>query len=272
MLGHVLTTSRKHRARAGNAVYNNSMTAPLGFPAVLARYLELSGLTQRALSARSRVSPASLSRYLSGKTRPSRGAVAALDTALGANGALLAAWENTVTDDLPPFLLDVDVLEREAVRIDLVSPLAVPGLLWCPSYAELAYEAGRRVRDVRRLAQLRSERLGQLSAKVSAVFPLAALTHAPDDVRAEQVAHLLDLPDRVRVHLLPEGTILMGFPGPFQVFKLPEGREVAVSDHLEGSQVHPDSALPRTRELVRDALALALPPQTSMVELRRMAA
>ncbi|WP_158613049.1 Scr1 family TA system antitoxin-like transcriptional regulator [Nocardiopsis sp. Huas11] len=247
------------------------MVNPLGFPAVLARYLELSGLTQRALCARAQVSPASLSRYLSGKTRPSRGAVTALDMALGANSALLTAWEDSVTDDLPPFLRDIDTLEREAVRIDLVSPVTVPGLLWCPSYAELVYRSGRKVRDVPRLARLRSERLGHLHGEVHAVFPLTALTWAPDSVRAEQVEHLLNLPDRVSVHLLPEGTLLFGVPGPFSLFRMHGGREVASSDHLEANAVYGDAVLPRVRELVRDAYALALPAMTSNEQLRRLA-
>ncbi|MFV2198061.1 Scr1 family TA system antitoxin-like transcriptional regulator [Nocardiopsis sp. LOL_012] len=139
----------------------------------------------------------------------------------------------------PPFLRDVDTLEREATRIDLVSPHAVPGLLWCRSYAELVYEAGRKVRDVVGLAQLRSERLGHLSSKVSAVFPLSALTGAPQQVRAEHAEHLLGLPDRVSVHLLPEGTLLFGVPGPFSLFRMADGREMASSDHLEANAVPP---------------------------------
>ncbi|WP_435110914.1 Scr1 family TA system antitoxin-like transcriptional regulator [Nocardiopsis synnemataformans] len=230
----------------------------------------MSGLTQAALSARSRVSQASLSRYLSGKTNPSRKAVEALDTALEAEGSLLATWKDGVKDDLPPFLRDGNQLEGAAARIDLVSPAIIPGLLWCPAYAELVYRAGRKNSDIERLARLRSERLGQISAEVSAVFPVAGLTGVPEAVRTAQIEHMLSLPSRVALHLLPEGTLLLGIPGPFTLFRLRDGKEVALSDHLEGDAVYGDAVLPRVRELVRDAHALALPPMSSAEKLRRL--
>ncbi|WP_397221526.1 Scr1 family TA system antitoxin-like transcriptional regulator [Nocardiopsis lambiniae] len=224
-------------------------------------------MTQKSLSARSRVSQASLSRYLSGKTRPSRPAVDALDTALGTDGLLLEAWKSSVNEELPPFLRDVDYLEREAVRIDLVSPVVVPGLLWSPSYAEAVYRAGRKVVDVERLARMRSNKLGQISATVSVVFPVTALTCVAEPIRTEQVQHLLNLPERVAVHLLPEGTLLMGIPGPMMLFRMRDGREIAASDHLEANAVYGDGVLPRIRELLRDAYALALPSSISRERL-----
>ncbi|XKK39885.1 helix-turn-helix transcriptional regulator [Nocardiopsis sp. ARC36] len=241
---------------------------PPHFPDVLRRHLQISGMTQAALSSHSRVSQASLSRYLSGKTNPTRGAVDALDQALEANGAVLAAWKEEVRDDLPPFLRDGNHLEGAATRIDLVSTVVVPGLLWCPAYAELIYRAGRKVKDIERLARIRSERLSQLSADVCAVFPTMALTGVPTAVRADQIDHLLSLPEHVRIHLLPEGTLLLGIPGPFALFRLRDGREVAMSDHLDGDAVYGDAILPRVRELVRDAYALALPPMASTEKLR----
>lgn len=192
----------------------------------------------------------------------------ALDTALEAGGSLLSTWKDSVKDDLPPFLRDIDTLEREATGIDLISPVTVPGLLWCQSYAELVYRAGRKVTDVPRLAQLRSQRLSQLRAHVYAVFPMTALSGVSDPVRTQQVEHLLSLPERVTVHLLPEGTMLLGIPSPMMVFRLGSSREVVVSDLLEGNQVYSDAVLPRARELVRDALSVSLPPMISMEKLR----
>ncbi len=245
------------------------MVSPL-FREVLATHLTLSGMTQKSLSARSRVSQASLSRYLSGKTRPSRPAVDALDAALGTDGLLLEAWKSSVNEELPPFLRDVDYLEREATRIDLVSPVVVPGLLWSPGYAEAVYRAGRKVVDVERLARMRSNKLGQISAAVAAVFPVTALTCVPEPVRTEQVEHLLNLPERVAVHLLPEGTLLMGIPGPMMLFRLHDGQEIVAADQLEGNQVYNDALLGRARELLRDALSVSLPPMISMQRLREM--
>ncbi|WP_304451625.1 Scr1 family TA system antitoxin-like transcriptional regulator [Nocardiopsis sp. YSL2] len=160
----------------------------------------------------------------------------------------------------------------EAIRIDLVSPLGVPGLLWCPGYAEMVYRAGRKVTDVARVAQLRSERLSHLSAEVWAVFSMAALTGVPREVAVAQVEHLLSLPERVRLHLIPEGegTGLVGIPGPMMVFTLADGRKVVTSDHLEGSVVHASSVVARAQELVRDALSLAMPPTMSLSALKEL--
>lgn len=241
---------------------------PSRFRHVLRQSLEISGMTQAGLASRAKVSESSLSRYLSGDTNPQRKAVEALGKALGMKDELLAAWEDGVRDDLPAFLRNGNVLEGAAVRIDLVSPMTVPGLLWCPAYAEAVYRAGRKVTDAESLARIRSQRLGEISAEVSAVFPVTALTWVPEAVRVQQVEHLLSLPDRVSVHLLPEGTLLLGIPGPFSVFQLPDGREVTSSDHLEDDEFYTDAVLPRVRRLLRDVYALALPHMTSIEKLR----
>lgn len=246
---------------------------PPVFRDVLYQQLQVQGMTQAKLSRISGVSQSSLSRYLSGKSNPSRDAVNALDSALSADGVLVASWREEITEDLPPFLRDAGNLERQARRIDLISPVAVPGLLWCSPYAEMIYRAGRKVKDedIERLARIRSERLHSLSAEIVAVFPMTALTCAPEPVRAEQAEHLLALPGRVTVHLLPEGSVLWGAPGPFGVYRLVDGREVVLSDRLEGAEAYGESMLPRARELVRDALSLALPPLISTENLRGLA-
>ncbi|MGW9349757.1 Scr1 family TA system antitoxin-like transcriptional regulator [Nocardiopsis flavescens] len=241
---------------------------PPGFRHALRQSLEISGLTQAALASRAAISQSSLSRYLSGETHPGRKAVDAMDAALGLQGSLLAQWKDHVREDLPAFLRSGHALEGAAARIDLVSPVTVPGLLWCPSYAELVYRAGHKVEDTASLARIRSERLGEISAAVSAVFPVTALTWVPEAVRVQQVEHLLSLPERVSIHLLPEGTLLLGIPGPFSVFQLPDGREVTLSDKLEDDEVYGDAMLPRVRRLLRDSYALALPHMTSVEKLR----
>lgn len=241
---------------------------PPGFRHALRQSLEISGLTQAALASRAAISQSSLSRYLSGETHPGRKAVDAMDAALGLQGSLLAQWKDHVREDLPAFLRSGHALEGAAARIDLVSPMTVPGLLWCPAYAALVYRAGRKVQDVESLARVRSQRLGEITADVSAVFPMVALTWVPEAVRIAQVQHLLSLPERVTLHLLPEGTLLLGFPGPFSLFQLPDGREVTLSDHLEDDEVHADTVLPRVRRLLRDVYALALPHMTSIEKLR----
>nr|WP_275040991.1 Scr1 family TA system antitoxin-like transcriptional regulator [Nocardiopsis valliformis] len=246
---------------------------PPVFREALRRQLQVQGMTQAKLSRISGISQSSLSRYLSGKSNPTRDAVNALDVALSADQELIASWREEITEDLPPFLRDAGNLERQARRIDLISPVAVPGLLWSVPYAEMVYRAGRKVKEegIERLARMRSERLQALNAEIVAVFPITALTWAPERLRVEQAEHLLALPDRVAVHLLPEGSVLWGTPGPFGVYRLIDGREVVLSDRLEGNEAYGESTLPRARELVRDALSLALPPMVSTEKLRGLA-
>ncbi|GAB2500379.1 MULTISPECIES: helix-turn-helix domain-containing protein [Nocardiopsis] len=235
----------------------------MSFPRHLRKSLDLSGLTQSALSRRTGISQASLSRYLNGHVMPSRDVVVALGEALGVGEDVVTAWENHINGgELPHFLRDIGRLEEMAARVDLIGPVAVPGLLWCLEYARLVFRSGQPLLSedhVERLARLRSARLEQLTAHVSAVFPMTALTGVPDDVGRAQAQHLLDLPERVSLHLVPEGSILLGVTSPLMMFRLVDGRQVATSDHVDGNAIYSDSVLPRISELVRNALALSLP-------------
>lgn len=246
---------------------------PPMFRDLLSQELQVQGMTQSKLSRISEISQSSLSRYLSGNLHPSRDAINVLDVALSAGGKLIESWKEEIIADLPPFLRDADNLERQAQRIDLIPPVTVPGLLWSVPYAEMVYRAGRKVReeDIERLARMRSERLRSLSAEIVAVFPVTALSRASESIRIEQAEHLLTMPERVKIHLLPEESVLWGTPGPFGVYRLVDGREVVLSDRLEGNDAYGESLLPRARELVRDALSLALPPTISTKNLRELA-
>lgn len=88
---------------------------------------------------------------------------------------------------------------------------------------------------------------------------MTGLLRAPERVRVEQAKHLLALPERVTVHLLPEESVLWGNSGPFGVYRLVDGREVVLSDRLERNGAYGESVLPRERELVRGALSLHCP-------------
>ncbi|GHC77220.1 hypothetical protein GCM10007079_14230 [Nocardiopsis terrae] len=202
-----------------------------------------------------------------------------MDKAVTAKGKLFAAWRTAAGGSaFPDWGVDVAELEGASLAVEWVSPLSVvPGLLQSPKYARLVFEEGQPFfpeKELDRLAKLRCERLEQLpDLRVTAVFPVSALTSAPQDERAEQSAHLLRLMDtgRVRVLLIPEGTLLVSLPSPLMVFRLRDGSTVATSEHATGNIVYREGGgLPRLLELVKRFMQSALPHRESRNVLEKL--
>jgi transcriptional regulator with XRE-family HTH domain len=243
----------------------------MSFPQQLRKSLDLSGLTQAALSRRTGVSQASLSRYLAGRVAPAREVVAILDEALGNTGSVVAAWEGDKRGStLPAWIRDVAAREEASTHVEWISPVLVSGILQSPLYAREVFREGQPLAspdDWDRLARMRSERFKQLpDLHVTAVFPVFGLTYFPDEIRREQAAHLLDLIDtgRVTVLLVPEGSLLVGITSPLLMFRLKDGTTVASSDHATGNVIHePTEGFDRLAELVKRALTVALPAKQS---------
>ncbi|MFE6305402.1 Scr1 family TA system antitoxin-like transcriptional regulator [Nocardiopsis sp. NPDC057823] len=251
------------------------------FPARLAKARELAGLTQRQLAARAGTSSASVSRWEAGKTTPQRDNVQILDDAVKAYGALLKAWVGDREGaGLPAYMRDLGRLEELARLIELVSPLLVPGLLQSPSYTRLIFEEGllsETGADLEELVALRCGRYEKLRStndpKVVAVFPETALTLVPEEVRVEQARHLVELTDtgRVRVHLVPSGSLLLGVTSMLLVFHMHDGGTAVSSDHVDGNVVYADSdGYPRLQGLVKQALGAALPAGQSRKVLEEL--
>lgn len=251
------------------------------FPTQLTKARELAGLTQRQLANRAGTSSASVSRWEAGGITPKRDNVQLLDDATGARGQLLKAW----SDDreglgLPAYMRDLGRLEELARLIELISPLLIPGLLQCESYARRVFEEslmGEVAGDLDRLVALRCGRLAQLrktsNPRIVAVFPETALTFVPEAVRRDQVAHLLDVIDsgRVRVLLVPHGSLLLGVTSMLLVFHMMNGETAVSSDHVDGNVIYEESAgYTRLQGLVKQALSDALPAEQSRKVLEKL--
>ncbi|MEV2274092.1 helix-turn-helix transcriptional regulator [Nocardiopsis sp. NPDC049922] len=244
------------------------------FPSNLEKGREIAGLTQRQLASRVGAAASSICRWESGKSTPRRDTVHRLDDVLEMRGRLVRVWElDTSGTALAPWMRDIERLEERAETIELVSPLMVPGTLQSPRYARLVFEEGLAGsdREIERLMAHRCGRYEYLRAKnnpvITAMFPATALTWTPDAVKREQVAHLMTLAatGRVRVNLVPEGTLLIGVTSPFIMFHLPGGDKVASSDHVAGNVLHEDSTgYDRLHGLVKRALQCALPTRQSL--------
>ncbi|MGW5875510.1 helix-turn-helix domain-containing protein [Nocardiopsis terrae] len=251
------------------------------FPANLVKVRELAGLTQRQLAARAGTSSASVSRWEAGVSTPKRDNVRLLDDAAGAHGSLLKAWaDDREGREIPAYMRDLGKLEELTQVIELISPLLIPGLLQSPSYARLIFEEslmGEAGANLEKLVSLRCGRYEKLrkanDPKVVAVFPETALTLVPAEVRVEQARHLLGLIDtgRVRVHLVPTGSLLLGVTSMLLVFHMYDGGIAVSSDHVDGNVIYEDpSGYMRLQGLVKQALGAALPVGQSRKALEKL--
>ncbi|WP_160050990.1 Scr1 family TA system antitoxin-like transcriptional regulator [Nocardiopsis sp. FR4] len=248
------------------------------FPDVLTKFRELNGLSQKQLAHRVNASVASASRWTNGHALPKLPMAEILDAELGANGKLLAAWrEATRGETLPEWARSLASIEAEARAVHIVSPVIVPGYFQSPSYASMVFRSGWPLasdEEIDQLTKLRTEAFNQLpKLRVTAVFPVTALTGVDEAVRREQVARLLDLvgSGRVTVHLVPEGSILIEPPSTMMAFRLYSGELVITSDNPDGNVIHATHTHERLHTLITGALAVALPARHSLEALRELA-
>ncbi|ADH69531.1 MULTISPECIES: Scr1 family TA system antitoxin-like transcriptional regulator [Nocardiopsis] len=253
------------------------------FSSLLTTFRDFSGRTQKQLAFDMGTSPASVSRWESGKFTPRVETAEALDRMLKADGRLLKAWrKQTSGTELPVWQLNVARLQEQAVAIDCLSPVLVPGELQCSSYAEAVFKDGQPLvgdAEVDRWVSARCGRLKTLREHhhdpvVTSVFPHSALTCMPDHIRKEQAGHLLRLVEdvRVEVHLLSPGTSLIGVTAPVNLYRLLDGGLAVSSDYIAGNVILESDSHPRMEALVRKCLASALPARESRQLLRELEA
>lgn len=252
------------------------------FPEQLAKARDLAGLTQRQLAARAGTSSASVCRWEGGAIRPKKDNVQLLDDATGSRGRLLRAWlDDREGGGIPAYMRDLGRLEEMAHTIELVSPHLVPGIFQSPAYARLVFSEGLmgdpRSKSLNRLVALRCSRYDQLcrlnDPRITVVFPEAALTFIPESVRKEQARHLLEViaGERVRVHVVPLGALLLGVTSMTLVFHMENGEIAVSSDHVDGNVIYEDpKCYIRLQGLVKQALGAALPAEQSRMVLEKL--
>ncbi len=245
------------------------------FQDALIKLREVSGLTQRQLASRSRTSHSSVNRWELGLGLPKKDNVGQLDEALNAAGSLLTAWRLTTEGTgLPEWARDLDSIERAAKTLSIVAPALVPGYLQCPGLARIVFQNAQPLAspdELDRLVSLRTDRLKDLQdLRVTAVFPVTAVAALPGDLPSAQASHLIEWANsgRVAVHLVPEGSLLLGPASPLMMFRLREGELAVVSDHADGNLVHEDHAHDRLMAQATNALAASLPVSHSLDALK----
>ncbi|MDT0304311.1 Scr1 family TA system antitoxin-like transcriptional regulator [Streptomonospora wellingtoniae] len=247
------------------------------FSETLTRLRELAGLTQIQLATRSGTAHSSVNRWENGGSLPKRDNAERLDAHLGANGELLSAWRRSATGSaLPEWARDLEAIERGARQLSIATPALVPGYLQCEEYARALFQAGHplaKSEEIDRLVHLRCGRLMELEdLRVTAVFPVSAVSGVADGVRRSQVGHLLKWAGtgRVAVHLVPEGTALLVPTAPLMIFTLASGERAVVSDHADGNVVHDTDTHDRIASWFTSALAASLPGPLSLDALRNL--
>ncbi|WP_083924273.1 helix-turn-helix domain-containing protein [Nocardiopsis lucentensis] len=240
------------------------------------------GLSKAQLARRIPCSPGLITKWEQGKHLPSWDNVARLDEVLGARNQLVHLWQVAMTGSLlKPWEDSIPELEQGSHTIELGSPWVIPGLLQCPAYMALMLREGRFPEtevEIKREVSTRSGRYDALAKNgspwVTAVFPLGALACLPDDVRRDQVEHLLKLISggRVEAHLIPDRTVI-GLVSPMSVFRLRDGRVVTASEHNRGVVIHSDpTGVERMTTRFTRVLGSALPPRESVEKMKEIMA
>lgn len=255
------------------------------FQETLARLRAQTPLTQKQLAHRSGTSTSSVNRWEMGNGTPKRDNVEQVGSALERAGVprarslLLAALRRTTDGSaLPEWAQDLDSIEQVAQHVTVVTPAMVPGYLQSPELAGAIFRAGMpgaTPDTVDRLVAVRTKQLGELSdLAVTAVFPAAALTCLPEDIRRAQAQYLIEWVEtgRVALHLVPDGMALLVPAAPVMVFRLRTGDTAITSDHADGNFVYDDSRHARVSGEVTAALAASLPHPLSLDILRKWTA
>ncbi|MEV2279341.1 helix-turn-helix transcriptional regulator [Nocardiopsis sp. NPDC049922] len=248
------------------------------FPELLTQLREIQGLSQERLARLVSNSEASVSRWVNGRGLPKRNTAENLDKILKADGRLFAAWKlATSGNTLPEWARDIAAIEESALTVQSASPVLVPGYLQSTLYAQAVFRAWWPLasdEEIARLTKIRTGRLAQLPRlRVTAVFPVSAVTGFAEEIRREQAVHLLDLAEeeRVDIHLVPEGLILVGVTSPLLVFRLRSGELAVSSDHACGNVIHEAEDHDRLTSLITGALAVSLPERHSIEALKELA-
>lgn len=247
------------------------------FHEVLTTYRELAGLTQQQLAGHLGCSAASVSRWVCGHALPFRETAEQLDRLLDAGGKIISAWRMAKSGkSAPEWARTLMSIETRARHVQAASPALVPGYLQSPLYAGAVFRAWHPAAseaEIARLAQIRTQRLGQLpDLRITAVFPVYGITGFDDAARAEQARHLVELVEqgRVRIHLVPDGSILLSVTSPVLVFHLDSGETVISSDHMDGNVIYDADRNDKLAPLVTGAMAEALPARLSLEALKEL--
>lgn len=263
---------------ARNRLGIHTHMAPNLFATALTKHRDLAGFSQKQLASRMGCSPSSVTRWEKGESIPKRNNAELLDSHTEAGGKVFAAWwDHTQGTGLPEWASSLAAIEEAAVSLSVASPVLPPGYLQSPSYAQHVFRTGLPLAtpaEIDHRTKHRCERLDQLpDLRVTAVFPLDGITGVPPEIAANQAQHLMKWAgsERVTLHLVPAGHVMVVPTSPIMLFRMRDGELVATSDHADGSVTLKAGSHERISALFSASLAASLPARFSLEALKEIA-
>jgi transcriptional regulator with XRE-family HTH domain len=255
------------------------------FGVYLREYRIAAGRRQKELAAMLGWSVSKISMVERGQRTADEAFARAADTALEADGGLLARWRETVehSSRWPVWLARLAEIEREAATLRLWQPLIVPGMLQTPEYAQAIFRGkpATTPKEVEQNVAARMERQRVLQRDngptVWVILDEVVLNRpiGSEAVMAEQMAHLVALDEhpRINVRVLPRDSWLTtGLQGAFVLADGPGMPDMAYLESITLSQITADSG--RVREIKSRYEMLhneALPRRASLQLMGKMA-
>jgi transcriptional regulator with XRE-family HTH domain len=257
----ILVHYREGVSALPNAEQEPMLKAPgVQFGAYLREYRIMAGRRQKELAAMLGWSVSKISMIERGERPADKDFARAADTALGADGGLLARWRETVehASRWPAWLAQLAEVEQQADILRTWQPLIVPGLLQTPAYARAIFSGKPATTDeeVERNVAARMDRQRVLHREdgptLWAILDEGILTRptGSEAVMAEQMAQLaaLDEHPRINVRVLPHHSWLTtGLQGAFILAGGPGMPDMAYLESITVGQMTADSG--RVREV-----------------------
>ncbi|MDH2393441.1 helix-turn-helix transcriptional regulator [Streptomyces sp. HNM0663] len=231
--------------------------------ALVARFREAAGLTQRELAERVRLHVETISSIEVGRRALKPDLARLMDRILDTKGALETAVDNLPEVDLYPTRMEQFIdLEREAIAISWYENQVLPGLLQTENYARAVFRCRVPAYNDEVLSERLAERLARQDILRRKVPPAISFIISEtvvrdriggDEVYAETLRHLrscADLPF-ITLQILPLGLCAhAGLNGPFIILETPDDHHVAYAETQRGIQLvaEPDKVGALTRK------------------------
>ncbi|WP_274561265.1 helix-turn-helix domain-containing protein [Streptomyces spiramyceticus] len=221
--------------------------------ALVARFREASGLTQRGLAERVRLHEETIASVEQGR-RPLKPDLARLlDEVLDTKQALETAVDNMPEIDLIPAWAEQYMdLEREAIALSWFENQVLPGLLQTQSYARAVFRSKVPIMCEDEINAQVTARLARQEILHRTVPPTASFIISEaivrdrlggDEVYAETLRHLrtcADLPG-ITLQIMPLGRQThAALDGPFILLETPDHQHLAYTETQRGSQLITD--------------------------------
>jgi transcriptional regulator with XRE-family HTH domain len=152
-------------------------------------------------------------------------------------------WPDAGRRGQPAWVRQWIEIERTAVGLRSFQSAVIPGLHQTEAYARAVLASGPRAADADDDVDARMRRQAAVfgrSRPPLAVFVIdeAALHRGPRNIMAAQIDHLIEMSERVMIHVVPfAGGLHPGQAGPFVIAKTAEGEDVGYLDDQEAGRV-----------------------------------